>query len=297
VSVAPIVKEAVKLLRASLPSTIEISQNIESAGKVIADPIQIHQIIMNLCTNAHHAMRRTGGTLEVGLMEVELNGETAPHLPALPAGPYLKLSVRDTGHGMDATTSRRIFDPYFTTKTPGEGSGLGLAVVHGIVKSHGGDITVQSVPGKGTVFNVLLPGTRAAVPDEPSRSATIPRGTERILLVDDEKPLVEIATAMLRRLGYEITPVNGSMEALEIFRARSDDFHMVITDQTMPHMTGDTLAQEILRIRPDMPIILCTGFSELVTEERAKEIGIRELILKPFVMHELAATVRKVLDS
>jgi PAS domain S-box-containing protein len=297
VSVAPIVKEAVKLLRASLPSTIEISQNIESAGKVIADPIQIHQIIMNLCTNAHHAMRRTGGTLEVGLVEVELNGETSPHLPALPAGPYLKLSVRDTGHGMDAMTSRRIFDPYFTTKTHGEGSGLGLAVVHGIVKSHGGDITVQSVPGKGTLFNVLLPRTQAAGPDEPPRSKAIPRGTERILLVDDEKPLVEIATAMLRRLGYEITPVNGSMEALEIFRARSDDFHMVITDQTMPHMTGDTLAQEILRIHPDMPIILCTGFSELVTEERAKEIGIRELVLKPFVMHELAATVRKVLDS
>ncbi|MBW2169460.1 MAG: response regulator, partial [Deltaproteobacteria bacterium] len=296
VQIGLIVKEALKLLRASLPTTIEIHQNIESdTGIVEADPTQIHQILMNLCTNAGHAMREEGGILEVTLTNVDIDARTIRQYPDMSPGPYLRLSVSDTGEGMTPEILGRIFDPYFTTKEVGEGTGLGLAVVHGIIKDHGGAITVYSEPGKGTTFHVYLPVIEKAAEPEKETLKPLPTGHERILFIDDEPGLVEIGRVMLGELGYDVVVRTSSIEALELFRIKPDEFELVITDMTMPKMTGDKLAKELMQIRPDIPIILCTGFSKRITEEKAKEIGIKAFVMKPLVMRDLANTVRKAL--
>ncbi|MBW2020218.1 MAG: PAS domain S-box protein [Deltaproteobacteria bacterium] len=293
-----IVKETLKLLRASLPSTINIRQNIQSdAGVVFADPTQIHQVLMNLCTNAAHAMRENGGVLEVSLVNVDLDAEAVVGHPDLKPGPCLRLTVRDTGHGMDRAVMERIFDPYFTTKGKGEGTGLGLALVHGIVKSHGGAINVHSELGKGTTFHIFLPRLERDAIMEAEVLAPLPKGNERILFVDDEEVLVDVGERMLERLGYKVIASTNSIEALEIFHANPDKFDLVITDQTMPNMTGTELAKGLMRIRPDIPIILCTGFSETITAEKARAMGIREFVLKPIVIDKIAATIRNVLDG
>ena len=294
-----LLKEALKPLRASLPSTIEIRHKIDNnCGAVMADFTQMHQLIMNLCTNAYHAMRENGGLLEATLTEVELDSDDLRSNLDLNPGTYLKLIVTDTGHGMDRIVMERIFEPFFTTKDPGEGTGMGLSIVHGVVKSHGGRITVYSEPGEGTTFQVYLPridikGTEREIrPSEP-----VPKGKERILFVDDEVPIVQMMQQMLESLGYHVTARTSSIEALEAFHSQPDKFDLVLTDQTMPNMTGAKLAQKLIEIRPDIPIILFTGFSERITEESAKTIGIRQYVMKPVVRGELARAIRRVLDQ
>ncbi|MBL7177779.1 MAG: response regulator [Desulfobacteraceae bacterium] len=298
--IVPIIRDTIKLLRASLQTTIEIRHHIgRNAGIVEADPIQIHQILMNLCTNAHYAMREKGGVLVIYLIPVELSTDDVAAYPDLKPGSYLKLSVSDTGCGIDRSIMERIFDPYFTTKEKGAGTGLGLFVVHGIVKSHGGTVTVESEPGKGTTFHIYLPKMEHAKGEAEIEFCLdrIPTGHERILFIDDEQALAEIGKEILEHLGYEVVTKTSSIEALGSFREQPDLFDLVITDMTMPHMTGENLAKEIMKIRPDIPIILCTGFSEHITDKKAKELGIREFAMKPFAIHDLAKTIRKVLGK
>jgi PAS domain S-box-containing protein len=301
--VGPILKEALALLRATLPSTIEMRHqiNVHDADEstILADPTQIHQVIMNLCTNAAHAMRETGGSLTVSLSNIEFRSQDLAIPPDLNPGAYLKLTVSDTGHGMDRTTVERIFEPYFTTKGPGEGSGLGLAVAHGIVKRHGGIITVYSEPEIGTTFNVFLPGLDSdrEVVGNDENITSLPGGNECILFVDDEAILAEMGQRLLEGLGYTVVAVTGSLEALEIFRGRPEEFDLIITDQIMPRMTGLELTRKIRDIRPEMPIILYTGFSEDDIREKAAVLGVENLLTKPVVIRDLADTVRKVLDG
>ena len=293
-----VVTDALKLLRSSLPTTIEIREHLTATGMVLADPTQIEQVIMNLCTNAYHAMRERGGVLEMRLEEVVLEGEAAARQLELPPGPYVTLTVRDTGHGMSGAVMDHILEPYFTTKGAGEGTGMGLAAVHGIVKGHGGAIAVDSAPDKGATFQVFLPRADGAeAGEEPREGVLPPEGTERILFVDDEQAMIEMGRRTLEHLGYEVVTSTSGIEALEAFRAQPDKFALVITDMTMPKMTGDEFATELMRIRPEIPIILCTGFSERITEEKAKRMGIRKFIMKPLVMRELAEAVREVLDA
>jgi PAS domain S-box-containing protein len=295
--ISPIIKETLKLLRASLPSTINIKQHIgANLGTVMTDPTQVNQILMNLCTNAAHAMGENGGTLEVNLEKVENGNEVGVRFSGLSPGPYLKLTVSDNGHGMSPEVKERIFDPYFTTKEKGEGTGLGLAMVHGIVKSHGGTITVYSEPEMGSTFHVYLPIRETETDQDTGCDEAIPTGTEHILFVDDEQPIVDIAKQMVEQLGYSVVTRTSSLEALELFRTKPDEFDLVITDMTMPNMTGEELANELMFIRPDIPIILCTGFSRSVTEKKAKAMGIQAFILKPILRQELAETIRRVLD-
>jgi len=297
---APVVKEILKLLRASLPTTIEIRQKIlvsEGKDSVLADPTQIHQVLMNLCTNAAHAMRDKGGVLEVTLSSVFLGVEEACRITGPASANYVCLVVADTGHGIDPSIMDRIFDPYFTTKGTGEGTGLGLAVVQGIVKSHGGGITVQSEVGKGTTFKIFLPQMESGADLDNLIPQSMPSGRETILLVDDEEALLNAGRLMLEHLGYQVVTERGSFEALETFRAQPYAFDLVITDLTMPRMTGIDLAGSLLAIRPDIRIVLCTGFSDTTTIERLKAAGILELITKPLMLHDLAETVRKVLDG
>ncbi len=297
--VGPIVKEVMRLLRASLPSTIKISQEIhDDWDAILAHPIQIHQVLMNLCTNAAHAMRERQGELKISLVPV--NVEPPDNLIIhhdLSPGKYLRLTVSDTGVGIDNEIIDRIFDPFFTTKKPGEGTGLGLSVVYGIVKNYGGTITVQSKVGKGTEFNVYLPLlTEVEDKQEAKVKAPIAGGKERILFVDDEAALVQLATSTLSGLGYEVVGRTSSLEALELFRAHPDSFDLVITDMTMPNMTGSELAQQLIHIRPDISVILCTGFSEAMTPEKAKALGLRELIMKPIIKIQIAEAIRRALD-
>ncbi|MCP4577877.1 MAG: response regulator [Deltaproteobacteria bacterium] len=296
VNVAPIIKEALKLLKASLPANIELKQSITSRQQIMADPTKIHQIIMNLCTNAYHAMEENGGQLTVSIKSVQLDEQACKLHGDLPPGGYLQLTVKDTGSGISPAVIDRIFDPYFTTKDK-KGTGLGLSVVHGIVKSHGGAITVESQVGEGTDIRVYFPATdhSEAVNDE--QPPVLARGTEKILLVDDEMDLVHIVCEMLEKLGYGVTGVVGSAQALETFRRSPEEFDLVITDLNMPVMNGDRLAQELTRIRPGLPIILCTGFSDPFNEQRAGSLGIRKLIKKPMAMNILAEAVRNVLDE
>jgi PAS domain S-box-containing protein len=299
VQVGLIVKEALKMLRASLPTTIEIKQNLSSRAVVLSDPTVIHQVLMNLCTNAAHAMRENGGVLEVSLGDVRL-GEEVNQLPSdLAPGPYVKLTVKDTGHGIAPAVLDRIFDPFFTTKEQGVGTGLGLAVVHGIVKSHEGTIEVESSPGIGTAFHILLPAKESAPLSASEPAAPLPCGKERILVVDDELVLAMGTKRMLEHLGYDTDYRTSALDALESFRLQlmGNPFDLVITDMTMPHLTGVDLARELYRLQPRLPVIVCTGFSEKINDENAKNIGIQGFLMKPFTLRQLAEMVRKALSK
>ncbi len=291
------VNEALKLIRASLPTTIEIHQTVESNSAVLADLTQMHQVVMNLCTNASHAMQAAGGTLRVSLVDVEIESDFAAGHPGLLPGPYIQLSVIDTGHGMTSEVVNRIYDPFFTTKEKGEGTGMGLSVVHGIVKSHGGEVIVHSEPGKGTSFEIYFPAMEKTEIRKTDAVLPLPIGNERILFVDDEPSLVHIGKQILEPLGYKIEARTSSLEALELFKVKSEKFDLVITDMTMPKMTGDDLAREILKIRTNIPIILCTGYSKKISEGKAEALGVRALVMKPIVAEQLATIVRRVLDE
>ena len=295
VQIKLISKEAIKFLRASLPTTIEIHQEIESDSLVMADPTQIHQILMNLCTNAGHAMREKGGVLEVKLKNVKFGEDLAAEHPELKPGPYLELAISDTGHGIPAHILDRIFDPFFTTKEKSEGTGMGLSVVHGIVGSHGGKVIVSSEPGKGSTFKIYLPTVERDEVPQPIAEEPIATGTERILFVDDEPALVKIGKQMLESLGYKVTGRTSSLEALELFKAKAHSFDLVITDMTMPNMTGDELARELIRINPEISVILCTGYSTLINPQKAAAMGIRALVSKPVLRRDIAETIRDVL--
>lgn len=291
------IEEAVGFLRATLPSTIEIQKDVRAeAGRVLGDPTQIHQVLVNLCTNAAHAMEN-GGTLKIALDRVVLENEASVFAASITPGVYLRLTVSDTGYGMDAATLERIFDPYFTTKEIGKGSGLGLSVVQGIVKRHEGAIDVRSTPGEGTVFHVFLPAIVPKADSQETEDAPFTGGTERILLVDDERSVLEVSSEILEMLGYDVVARMSGTEALEAFRADPHGFDLVITDFTMPKMTGVELAGKIMNIRPRIPVILCTGFSERIDEQRAGGIGIRAFAIKPLKINEFAGLIRKVLDE
>jgi CheY-like chemotaxis protein len=298
IQVAHIVKEAVKMLRASLPATISIEQYIaKDTGVIEADPTQIHQVLMNLCTNAAHAINENDGVLEIHLGNVELDQKAAADIPGLKTGSYLKLSIKDSGEGIDPQAQQQIFNPYFTTKEKGKGTGLGLAVVQGIVKSNNGAVTVESDVGKGATFHVYLPTIKRELTANEEIATPLPMGCEHILLVDDEQPLVEIGKQMLERLGYTVATRTSSIEALELFRTNPNRFDLIITDIVMPNMSGDKLAQKILELRNDIPIVLCTGYSEKFTRQNASEMGIRSFLMKPLVMKDLADTVRQALTA
>ena len=300
VLVSPIAEDVASLLRASLPETIEIRLDLQTGiGTVYADPTQIHQVLMNLSTNAAHAMREKGGILEVSLAEVEMDAAALAGLPDISPGDYLRMTVSDTGEGMSPDVLDLIFDPYFSTKERGEGTGLGLSVIHGIMKSHGGAITVRSKPRKGTTFHVYLPllKHRAEPEEQIGVYEPLPGGNERILFVEDEEDMVFLVGQLLESLGYEVITRANGMDVLALFREQPDRFDLVITDMTLPGMTGERLAEQIKKIRHDTPIILCTGFGEDITEERARKMGIGEIILKPLVNIDLTKTIRKVLDN
>lgn len=293
-----IVKEALKLIRASLPSTIEIRQSIASSRTtILADPTEIHQVIMNFCTNALHAMESSGGILDVTLVPVDSDAVDMNDHPDLKPGSYLKLVVSDSGCGIDPSNIERVFDPYFTTKKQGTGTGLGLAVVHGIVKNHGGVIHVKSEPGKGTVMTVFFPRLAGSAEQVVNVPGALPTGHETILFVDDETALVEIEKSMLQRLGYRVITEASSTRAFELFRRDPHRFDMVITDMTMPDMTGLDLARRCSSLRPGLPIILCTGYTNKITETLAREAGISRLLLKPVEIRELAETIRRLFDQ
>jgi len=298
VKISPIMREAIKFFKSSLPKNIKIRESIETKSDTVqADPTQIHQVLMNLASNGAYAMRENGGILDVKLGSFEVDSDMAAKYPDLRPGPYLKLIVSDTGCGMTQEVVERVFNPFFTTKKPGEGTGMGLAVVHGIIKNHNGAITVYSEIGKGTTFNVFLPKVQDEMRHETISLKSIPIGRERILFIDDEKIQLQSVQHMLERLGYHVLAIADSLEALDIFQGTPEAFDLIITDQTMPKMTGEKLAESILRIRPDIPVILCTGFSEVVDADKAKAMGIREFVMKPFTIKEMAETIRKVLKK
>ena len=296
--IKPIIKEALELLRATIPTTIEICQEIrEDAGSVLADPTQMHQVIMNLGTNAYHAMQETGGTLKVTLDNLHVDAKLAASSAGLHEGAYVRLTVSDTGHGMGQDTLEHVFEPYFTTKKIGEGSGLGLSVVHGIIMGHGGAITVKATPGEGALFTIYLPRLFNEAAREITEQENLPKGNERILFVDDEEALVHLGQKNLESLGYEVTTETSGVDALELFRSDPQAFDLIFTDQTMPILTGIQLSEKILNVRPDIPIILCTGFSATTSVKTAKSIGIKEFIMKPLTKRDVALTIRKVLDG
>jgi len=294
-----IIEEALKLLRASIPASIEIIHEIdEDCRPVMGDATQIHQVIMNLCTNAYQAMQDKGGRLTVSLKEVDISYEETVEKIGMQPGKHLRLAVTDEGCGMDASVLDRIFEPYYTTKEQGKGTGLGLSVIHGIVKNHRGDITVSSALGKGSTFQVYLPVIEddiVATEFEPTNGTA--KGNERILLIDDEEQIVSMEQQMLENLGYQVTARTNSEEALREFSQQPQNYDLVITDMTMPHMTGDQLAKKLLDIKPDIPVILCTGFNEDITEEKALAMGIQKFVMKPVIKNDLATTIRTVLDQ
>ncbi len=328
------IKEALKLLRSSIPRNIEMEWRIsDGCGPILGDPSQIHQIVMNLCTNAYHAVEERGGTVAIGLDEVEAvprrsrirrqgrgdGGSTAdnPRHPCADGRPgsirlvksdgitcwekkkFVRLSVSDSGIGIEPSIMDRIFDPYFTTKEREKGSGLGLAVVHGIVQSHGGWICVETEPGNGTTFEIYFPrsGGRPDMERRPGGDIELSAGNEHVLIVDDEAPIAQMERILLERLGYRVTAFTESPKALACFAAAPERFDLIITDQSMPRLTGDKLTKEVLSIRPDMPVILCSGFSEKADEEGLLSLGIRKFIAKPVKVGQFAAAVREVLNE
>jgi PAS domain S-box-containing protein len=295
---APLLKETLKMVRSSIPSTIAIEEQISAVDTaVLGDPSQLHQVIINLCTNAFHAMEEQGGTLSITLDSVQLGREEAAGLGS-GEGRYVRLIVADSGCGMSPELQSRIFEPYFTTKGVGKGSGMGLAVVHGILRSHGGQIRLTSQEGKGSSFEVLLPAIEQPVIEKAEeKGSPCPPGTESILMVDDEPAITEMASQGLAQLGYRITTSNNSLEALAMVRENPNAFDLIVTDQSMPFMPGSELAKEVLAIRPSLPIILCTGYSATLSEEKAMEIGIKRYAYKPLQGYELARIIRQVLDE
>jgi len=297
IQVSLVVEDALKMLRSTIPTTIEIKKEIQSQATVFADPTQIHQVIMNLCTNAYHSMRDKGGTLAVSLHEVELTGNEYPSAD-IEEGRYLQLEVSDSGKGIDADKLEKIFEPYFTTKEAGEGTGLGLAVVHGIVKGHNGHITLYSEPGRGTTFHVYLPTVKSEEDNclilaEEKQAVG---GTEKIIIVDDEDAIVNYLQKALELNGYRTKSYTNGLQALQEFARQPNDFDLVITDMTMPYMTGAELSQKLIEIRPDIPIILCSGYSEMISKEKAKAMGVAEYLEKPVIINTLLKTIRKVLE-
>jgi PAS domain S-box-containing protein len=299
VNVAPVAKDALKFLRSTIPSTVEMKQRITGDSLIVlSDPTTIHQVLINLGTNAAHAMRTTGGVMEVCLESVEIPRDRGGNVPAdLKPGPYIRMTVRDTGVGIDPAIMNRIFDPFFTTKPQGEGTGLGLSVVYGIVKSHGGSIAIESEVGHGSTFHVYLPRSPEQEREDDREKASASGGSEHILFVDDEVVLVDMGERMLSALGYRVTAVANGPDALATFRENPDDFDLVITDMTMPGMTGAQLSREILKIKPGVPIILCTGFSEIISEREAKAMGIRRFLMKPVFLDTLAGEIRIAIDA
>ena len=292
-----VIIDGLRLLRFSIPANIEIRHNVPKGSEVIfADPTQLNQVMINLFTNAAHAMEQDGGILAINVESVNLTASTAQSHD-LPPGSYVKLSVSDTGDGIAPEIKDRIFDPYFTTKEVGKGSGMGLSVVHGIVMNHNGAISVDSELGKGATFTIFLPASKREPVPEATIDEELPTGKERILFVDDEESIVKMGIQRLKRLGYKVESTTSPIEALDLFRSKSDQFDLVITDLTMPKMTGDKLVKAILDIRPDIPIILCTGFSEKINSEKIREIGAAVYLEKPHDKHDLSKTIRRVLDK
>jgi len=294
----PIIKEALKLIRSTIPTSIEIKENIDpKCGVIKADPTQIHQIVMNLATNAYHAMEKDGGVLKVSLKEIQLS-KTDLITPDMVPGTYACLIIADTGVGMEKDLIGKIFDPFFTTKGIGKGTGMGLSVVHGIVEGLGGVVQVYSEPGKETQFYVYFPiGKSSFIKDSIQTHEAIQGGIGNILLVDDEDAIITMEKLMLERLGYQVTSRTSSIEALDVFRDSPDKFNLVITDMAMPKMLGDQLAVELIKIRPDIPILLCTGFSETMSEEKAASLGIKGFLFKPIMMKDLSQKIHDVLDK
>jgi PAS domain S-box-containing protein len=296
-NLALVIKEALKLLRPTLPPNIDLQKNIASDSWVLADPTQIHQVIMNLFSNAVDAIRPRRGILEVSLSEVDVSEADAEQFRDLKKGSYAKLSVKDTGCGMDEIVRKKIFDPFFTTKKPGEGTGMGLSVALGIIKAHGGGITVYSEPGKGTTFNVYLPKSEENGQKEKEKAAALPRGKENILFVDDEEPIANLGRKILKSLGYYVVALTDPVEALGVFNRAPRKFDLLIADVLMPEMQGDELARKIMKIRPELPVILSSGFTSLVDKKKARSLGISAFLVKPVLKRDLAETVRKVLDQ
>jgi len=298
VTLNPIVRETLKLLRASLPKTIEIRQQIhEEHLTILSTPTHIHQVMMNLCTNAAHAMEEKGGILEITVEPFHVSPDTRCHDYSLLPGDYVRLAVSDTGCGIDKKIIHKVFDPFFTTKEVGRGTGMGLAVVHGIVKSHKGSVHVESQPGKGSTFEIFFPQILCKAAPEKKGETSLFTGNGRILFADDEELLLEVGKQMLERLGYDVDCCNDPVNALNLFRKNPAKFDLLLTDMTMPCMTGDMLAKEILKIRPDIPIILCTGYSENMSEEKAKDMGIKALLIKPLDISRLARVIHQVMKN
>ena len=294
----PLVKEVLKMLRSSIPTTIEIQDAIDpECGVVLADPTQVHQMVMNLCTNANQVMEETGGILKIELKKVFFEKGCKPLATDLASGEYVELVVSDNGPGIGPGIIDKIFDPFFTTKEKDKGTGMGLSITHGIIASYGGAIAVESELGKGSVFHVYFPVSKQQVVSENKNNIEALRGKEKVLFVDDEEILVQMGKVMLEQLGYTVTVRCSSVEALITFENNPEEFDIIITDQTMPEMTGAELATRMLQIRPDVPIILCTGYSTLIDEASAKTLGIREFVLKPLEKTSLANLIRKVLDA
>jgi len=297
IQIDSIVIEVLKLIRSSIPTTIEIKKTIDSDSFVMSNATHIHQIIMNLCTNAAQAMEKSGGVLEISLKDVAIDIQTPNLKGSLKPGDYIEIKVSDTGVGISSDVIGSIFQPYFTTKSTGEGTGMGLAVVQGIVEKSGGKISVESQVGKGTTFSVFLPITKKRKVERQYGQEKLSTGSERILFVDDEASIAKMVARNLKGLGYSVTTRTSSIEALELFRTKPDEFDLVISDLTMPNMTGDVLAADLMYIRQDIPVILCSGCSKKILEETASEIGIKAFAYKPIVKADLAKTVRKVLDE
>jgi len=290
-----IAREVLKFIRSTIPTTIEIRQEVESSAMIMGNATQVHQVLMNLCTNAAYAMEDSGGVLSLSIKEVFLVKKEL--LVGMKPGEYAEIKISDSGVGIAPEIIDSIFEPYFTTKDPGEGTGMGLALVQGVVESHGGKIAVNSQLGKGATFTVHLPITKKRSAQDAYVAEKLPAGTERILFIDDEAPIARMGGQILEQIGYSVTTRTSSVEALELFQAKSTDFDLVITDMTMPNMTGDKLAVELMKIRPDIPVILCTGYSKKISDEIVSEIGIKAFAYKPVVKADLAKTVRKVLDE
>ena len=297
-NIATIIKESMKMLRSAIPTSVEFKQHIsDDPCNVMGDATQLNQIVMNLVTNAADAMSEEGGFLEVTLENILLQEEKSCFDWVLSPGPYVRLKVRDTGEGIEPKIMDRIFEPYYTTKEVGKGTGMGLSLIHGIVKRHGGGVRVESELGKETLFEIYFPSLERTVEEEKAPNGEIRGGAERILFVDDEKSMVNLNRQRLERLGYQVKSTTKPLEALEWFKADPDQFDVIITDMTMPCMTGDRLAAEVLEIRPHMPVIICTGYSERMSAEKAEALGVSKYIEKPIDLRDLASAIREVLEE